>query len=72
MLLRRNAPLASPDPAADPVIEEDMISDERDRVRMVDGVRRLVELASSGDVQRDHGRGSERPVGGSAAIERRQ
>ncbi len=43
--------LASPDPAVDPVIEEDMVSDERDRLRMVDGVRRLVELVSSGDVQ---------------------
>ena len=43
--------LASPDPAVDPVIEEDMVSDERDRSRMVDGVRRLVELVSSGDVQ---------------------
>ena len=43
--------LASPDPAVDPIIDEDMISDERDRLRMVDGVRRIVELASSGEVQ---------------------
>ena len=43
--------LASPDPAVDPIIDEDMISDERDRSRMVDGVRRIVELVSSGEVQ---------------------
>jgi choline dehydrogenase/5-(hydroxymethyl)furfural/furfural oxidase len=43
--------LASPDPAVDPIIDEDMISDDRDRSRMVDGVRRIVELASSGEVQ---------------------
>jgi choline dehydrogenase-like flavoprotein len=43
--------LASPDPVADPIIDEDMISDERDRSRIVDGVRRIVELASSGEVQ---------------------
>ena len=43
--------LASPDPAADPIIDEDMISDERDRTRMVDGVRRIVELASSEEVR---------------------
>ena len=43
--------LASPDPAADPIIDEDMISDERDRTRMVDGVRRIVELASSEQVR---------------------
>ena len=43
--------LASADPIVDPVIEEDMIGDERDRVRMVDGVRRIIDLASSPDVQ---------------------
>ena len=43
--------LASPDPAVDPIIDEDMIMDERDRSRMVDGVRRIVELSSSGEVQ---------------------
>jgi choline dehydrogenase-like flavoprotein len=43
--------LASPDPAVDPSIDEDMISDELDRSRMIDGVRRIVELASSGEVQ---------------------
>jgi choline dehydrogenase len=43
--------LASSDPTVDPIIHEDMISDERDRLRMVDGVRRIVELASSGEVQ---------------------
>ena len=43
--------LASPDPAADPIIDEDMISDERDRMRMVDGVRRIIELASSEGVR---------------------
>ncbi len=43
--------LASPDPEVDPVIDEDMISDERDRVRMVDGARRILDLAASGVVQ---------------------
>ena len=43
--------LASPDPAVDPIIDEDMISDERDRVRMVDGVRRIIELAASEEVR---------------------
>jgi hypothetical protein len=39
--------LASPDPTVDPLIDEDMVSDERDRVRMVDGVRRIIELVVS-------------------------
>jgi choline dehydrogenase-like flavoprotein len=43
--------LASPDPAVDPTIDEDMISDERDRVRIVDGVRRIIELASAEGVR---------------------
>jgi len=43
--------LASPDPTLDPLIDEDMVSDERDRVRMVDGVRRILELVGSGAVQ---------------------
>ena len=43
--------LASPDPTVDPLIDEDMVSDERDRVRMVDGVRRIIELVASGAVQ---------------------
>ena len=33
------------------MIDEDMISDERDRVRMVDGTRRILDLAASGVVQ---------------------
>ncbi len=39
--------LASDDPTVDPVIDEDMVSHERDRVRMVDGVRRIIDIASS-------------------------
>ena len=39
--------LASPDPEVDPVIDEDMVSDERDRVRLVDGLRRVSELVTS-------------------------
>ncbi|GAC1400543.1 MAG: GMC family oxidoreductase N-terminal domain-containing protein [Chloroflexota bacterium] len=37
--------LASPDPEADPVIELGMLSDERDLVRLRDGVRRLRAMA---------------------------
>ena len=36
----------SPDPGADPVIEENMLSDERDCVRMRDAVRRLAALTA--------------------------
>jgi choline dehydrogenase len=36
--------LASLDPAAQPLIEENMLDDPRDRVRMRDGVRRLLEI----------------------------
>ena len=64
--------LASPDPAVDPIIDEDMISDERDRLRMVDGVRRIVELASSGEVQAITTARSDRPAGRGAAIRQRQ
>jgi choline dehydrogenase-like flavoprotein len=39
--------LASADPLRDPVIDERMLDDERDRVRMRDGIRRLVALAGS-------------------------
>jgi choline dehydrogenase-like flavoprotein len=43
--------LASPDPTVDPVIDEDMVSDERDRLRIIDGVRRILDLAHSDSVQ---------------------
>jgi len=39
--------LASADPLRDPVIDERMLDDERDRVRMRDGIRRLTALAGS-------------------------
>ena len=38
--------LSSPDPEVDPVIELGMLSDERDLVRMRDGVRRLKEVVA--------------------------
>lgn len=37
--------LASVDPRVQPIIELDMLSDERDLIRMNDGVRRLLEVA---------------------------
>ena len=41
--------LASPDPAIDPIVEENMLADDRDMVRMVDAVKRLsVMTAQSG------------------------
>ena len=36
--------ITTPDPAIDPAVEERMLSDERDLVRMRDGVRRLREI----------------------------
>ncbi len=39
--------LASADPLRDPVIDERLLDDERDRVRMRDGIRRLLALAGS-------------------------
>jgi 5-(hydroxymethyl)furfural/furfural oxidase len=42
--------LASDDPSVDPVIDERMLDDQLDRLRMRDGVRRLVELAASDPV----------------------
>jgi choline dehydrogenase-like flavoprotein len=42
--------LASPDPSVDPVIEERMLDDERDRVRMRDGIRRIIDLARSAPI----------------------
>lgn len=36
--------ITTPDPAVDPAVEERMLSDERDLVRMRDGVRRLREV----------------------------
>ena len=41
---RGSLKLVSPDPDADPEIDLDMLSDERDMVRMVEGVKRLVRL----------------------------
>jgi choline dehydrogenase len=38
--------LTSADPHANPVVEENMLSDERDRLRMRDAVRRLAALAA--------------------------
>jgi choline dehydrogenase len=37
--------LASADPRIDPVVEENMLADQRDMIRMRDAVRRLAELA---------------------------
>ena len=37
--------LASADPRAQPIIEENMLDDPRDRLRMRDGVKRLLEMA---------------------------
>jgi 5-(hydroxymethyl)furfural/furfural oxidase len=42
--------IASPDPSQDPVVEERMLSDERDLVRMRDGVRRLREICRSAGI----------------------
>ncbi len=41
---RGHVRITTPDPAIDPAIEERMLSDERDLVRMRDGVRRLREI----------------------------
>ena len=38
--------LVSPDPEADPVVEENMLDDPRDRLRLRDGVRRLARLCA--------------------------
>jgi hypothetical protein len=38
--------LASADPRIDPIVEENMLSDQRDVIRMRDAVRRLAELAA--------------------------
>ncbi len=43
--------LASADPFVDPIIEENMLSDERDLIRMRDGVRRLFALARQPPIQ---------------------
>ena len=43
---RGEVSLTSSDPEADPMIEENMLSDPRDRVRMRDGVRRLAVLCA--------------------------
>jgi choline dehydrogenase len=44
---RGTVQLASRDPLADPVIEENMLATESDRIRMRDGVRRLIDIAKS-------------------------
>ena len=44
---RGSLTLASPDPAVDPIVDERMLDDERDRIRMRDGIRRLLELAGT-------------------------
>lgn len=38
--------VASADPTSQPLIEENMLDDERDRIRMRDGLRRLIELGA--------------------------
>lgn len=43
---------ATPDPTIDPVVEERMLSDESDLVRMRDGVRRLAAIGRHASVQR--------------------
>ncbi len=43
--------IATPDPAIDPAVEERMLSDERDLVRLRDGVRRLREICLHRGVQ---------------------
>ena len=43
---RGTVQLASPDPTVDPVVEENMLDDPRDRLRMRDVVRRLAALAA--------------------------
>ena len=42
---RGNVRLTSLDPHAQPSVEENMLDDERDRVRMRDGIRRLIDIA---------------------------
>jgi choline dehydrogenase-like flavoprotein len=42
--------LASSDPSLDPVIDERMLDHELDRIRMRDGVRRLLDLAASDSI----------------------
>ncbi|WP_374441696.1 GMC family oxidoreductase [Stella sp.] len=43
--------ISSRDPHVDPEIDENMLGDERDLVRMRDGVRRLMALAASAPIQ---------------------
>ncbi len=43
--------IVTPDPAIDPAVEERMLSDERDLIRMRDGVRRLREICLQPGVQ---------------------
>jgi len=42
--------LASADPLVDPIVDERMLDDERDRVRMRDAIRRLLALAAAAPV----------------------
>jgi choline dehydrogenase len=43
---RGNLRLASPDPVVDPTVDENMLDDPRDRVRMRDAVRRIAGLVT--------------------------
>ena len=43
--------LAAPDPGADPVLELNLLADERDLLRMRDGVRRLLRIGAHPAVQ---------------------
>ncbi len=49
---RGHVRVTSPDPATDPAVEERMLSDERDLLRMRDGVRRLREICLQPGVTR--------------------
>ena len=44
--------LVSPDPDADPEIDLNLLSDERDMVRMVEGVKRLIRLVRHPEARR--------------------
>jgi choline dehydrogenase len=66
--------IATSDPAIDPTVDERMLSDERDLVRMRDGVRRLCEIGrhaglraiSTGVEYGGSGRSIEEPLEGTA------
>ncbi|SEE67604.1 choline dehydrogenase [Rhizobiales bacterium GAS191] len=48
---RGSVRIATPDPAIDPSVDERMLSDERDLLRMRDGVRRLCEIGRHAGVR---------------------